>query len=35
MNTLFSSVAIGPHIARNRLVMAPMTRSRSDDSAIC
>lgn len=29
MNTLFSSVRIGEHALQNRLVMAPMTRSRA------
>lgn len=32
MNQLFSTTQIGPYTLRNRLVMAPMTRSRSDDA---
>jgi len=31
MNTIFSTTRIGPYTLRNRLVMAPMTRSRADD----
>ncbi|MDR2092697.1 MAG: alkene reductase [Azoarcus sp.] len=30
MNTLFTPLRIGPHSLPNRLVMAPMTRSRAD-----
>ena len=29
MSTLFDSVRIGPYTLKNRLVMAPMTRSRA------
>lgn len=32
MDTLFSTTRIGPYTLRNRLVMAPMTRSRADDA---
>lgn len=32
VNTLFSTIQIGRHALRNRLVMAPMTRSRADDA---
>jgi N-ethylmaleimide reductase len=32
MNQLFTPTKIGRHILRNRLVMAPMTRSRADDA---
>lgn len=32
MDKLFSTIRIGPHTLRNRLVMAPMTRSRADDA---
>jgi len=32
MNTLFSNTRIGRYTLRNRLVMAPMTRSRADDT---
>jgi N-ethylmaleimide reductase len=32
MDKLFSSTRIGPYTLRNRLVMAPMTRSRADDA---
>lgn len=32
VSNLFSEVAIGRHTLRNRLVMAPMTRSRADDT---
>lgn len=32
MTTLFTPLHIGPHTLRNRLVMAPMTRSRADDA---
>ncbi|WNG23999.1 alkene reductase [Cystobacter fuscus] len=31
MSTLFSSVSLGRYTLNNRMVMAPMTRSRSDD----
>ena len=31
VDKLFSSTQIGPYALRNRLVMAPMTRSRADD----
>lgn len=34
MNQLFTSVQIGRHFLPNRLVMAPMTRSRSDDDGV-
>jgi N-ethylmaleimide reductase len=33
MSSLFSSVQIGRNLLRNRLVMAPMTRSRADDNS--
>ncbi|MEO6918747.1 MAG: zinc-binding dehydrogenase [Collimonas sp.] len=33
MSTLFSSLRIGRNTLRNRLVMAPMTRSRADDAS--
>src|SRR5471030_3182546 len=32
MNTLFTNTRIGRYTLRNRLVMAPMTRSRADDT---
>ncbi|MGH8782019.1 alkene reductase [Paraburkholderia sp.] len=32
MNPLYETVRIGRHTLRNRLVMAPMTRSRADDT---
>ncbi len=32
MNSLFSTTQIGRYTLRNRLVMAPMTRSRADDA---
>ncbi|MEW6341234.1 MAG: alkene reductase [Paraburkholderia sp.] len=32
MNPLYQSTRIGRHTLRNRLVMAPMTRSRADDA---
>ena len=32
MNPLFSTTRIGRYTLRNRLVMAPMTRSRADDA---
>lgn len=32
MNTLSTAVQIGPYTLRNRLVMAPMTRSRANDA---
>lgn len=32
MNTLFSATQLGPYTLRNRLVMAPMTRSRAADA---
>lgn len=34
MHSLFSQVRIGRHTLSNRMVMAPMTRSRSDDSGV-
>ncbi len=34
MNSLFTPVAIGRTTLRNRLVMAPMTRSRADDAGV-
>ncbi|MGB6102431.1 MAG: alkene reductase [Pusillimonas sp.] len=34
MNQLFTPVQIGRHTLPNRLVMAPMTRSRSDDDGV-
>ncbi|NYT22197.1 alkene reductase [Alcaligenaceae bacterium] len=34
MGQLFTSVSIGRHTLANRLVMAPMTRSRADDEGI-
>jgi N-ethylmaleimide reductase len=33
-NPLFSTIRIGRHALRNRLVMAPMTRSRADDAGM-
>ncbi|MET3134594.1 N-ethylmaleimide reductase [Oxalobacteraceae bacterium GrIS 1.11] len=33
LNKLFTPVQIGAHTLRNRLVMAPMTRSRADEAA--
>lgn len=32
MNPLYQNARIGRHLLRNRLVMAPMTRSRADDA---
>ena len=34
MSQLFTSVRIGSHTLPNRLVMAPMTRSRADDAGV-
>ncbi|WP_137886564.1 alkene reductase [Pseudomonas sp. 2FE] len=34
MNSLFSQVQIGRHKLSNRMIMAPMTRSRSDDAGV-
>lgn len=34
MNTLFTSVQIGATVLTNRVVMAPMTRSRADDAGV-
>ncbi|MDR1349743.1 MAG: alkene reductase [Zoogloeaceae bacterium] len=34
MNQLFTPVRVGSHILKNRLVMAPMTRSRADDEGV-
>jgi len=34
MNTLFTSVRIGANSLANRIVMAPMTRSRADDAGV-
>jgi 2,4-dienoyl-CoA reductase-like NADH-dependent reductase (Old Yellow Enzyme family) len=34
MNSLFSEVQVGRYILANRMVMAPMTRSRSDDAGV-
>lgn len=34
MNSLFSPAKIGRHILSNRIVMAPMTRSRSNDAGV-
>jgi len=34
MSPLFTPVEIGHHTLRNRLVMAPMTRSRADDAGV-
>ena len=34
MNPLFTPVRIGRHTLPNRLIMAPMTRSRSDDAGV-
>jgi N-ethylmaleimide reductase len=34
MGQLFTSVRIGRYTLPNRLVMAPMTRSRSDDAGV-
>lgn len=31
---LFEGLAVGPHSLRNRIVMAPMTRSRADDAGV-
>lgn len=33
MNTLFDPIRLGRHTLRNRLIMAPMTRSRADDAS--
>lgn len=34
MNPLFSPVRVGRHTLSNRMVMAPMTRSRADDAGV-
>lgn len=34
MNSLFSTVKIGPYNLKNRFVMAPMTRSRADNNGV-
>ncbi|MGH8329920.1 MAG: alkene reductase, partial [Pseudomonas fluorescens] len=34
MNSLFSNVQVGRHKLSNRMVMAPMTRSRSDEAGV-
>jgi N-ethylmaleimide reductase len=34
MSRLFTTVRIGQHTLQNRLVMAPMTRSRADDAGV-
>ncbi|MFN3356804.1 MAG: alkene reductase [Pseudomonas sp.] len=34
MNTVFSPLTLGPYTLANRLIMAPMTRSRADDSGV-
>lgn len=34
MNSLFTAVQIGPYNLKNRLIMAPMTRSRADDNGV-
>ena len=34
MHSLFSQVRLGRHTLSNRMIMAPMTRSRSDDSGV-
>ena len=34
MNALFSEVQVGRHKLANRMVMAPMTRSRADDAGV-
>ena len=34
MSQLFTPLRIGRHTLPNRLVMAPMTRSRSDDTGV-
>ncbi|MDO7925526.1 alkene reductase [Pseudomonas sp. KFB-139] len=34
MNSLFSQVQVGRYTLSNRMVMAPMTRSRSDDTGV-
>ncbi|KTC00413.1 alkene reductase [Pseudomonas sp. ICMP 10191] len=34
MNSLFSEVQVGRYTLSNRMVMAPMTRSRSDDAGV-
>lgn len=33
MNTLYETTRVGRHTLRNRVVMAPMTRSRADDAS--
>ncbi|MEB3702346.1 Alkene reductase [Candidatus Bealeia paramacronuclearis] len=34
MTTLFDSLSMGPYILPNRIIMAPMTRGRSDVGAL-
>src|SRR5438132_7297685 len=34
MNSLFSQVRVGRYSLSNRMVMAPMTRSRADDAGV-
>lgn len=34
MNSLFTQVQVGRYNLSNRMVMAPMTRSRSDDAGV-
>lgn len=34
MTSLFTPVSIGPYTLQNRIIMAPMTRSRSDDAGV-
>ena len=34
MSQLFTSARVGRHTLKNRLVMAPMTRSRADDEGV-
>lgn len=34
MNSLFSQVQLGRYTLSNRVVMAPMTRSRADDAGV-
>ena len=31
---LFEPVQLGPYVLRNRIVMAPLTRSRADDHGV-
>ena len=34
MSTLFDFLTVGPYNLRNRIIMAPMTRSRADDAGV-